>query len=283
MGPYVRLLPFRSFVRRASPMIIAAPRSDHCRLASSARDSLLHGQLRWRDSRRHPTPWLKPLISNGTHRKLGSFHVFVFLNTILCSLVIGHKFNQQYHDALRSKIDEASPYRKTELGEDNQEFIMNYYTAVTLKIFDVNHFHLVDFSDYASTVYYFCALHCDGMVDVPVEIFFQWNPQLQEFHYSLYEYHRDLLFSLPDCKTRDRLHGRMRDACLRLHALLTDSRVQDALLLEMYWGLYGNDEVKPVAWESRLRVSQLGEGCFYTLAGIMDKAGEMVDYTFVDI
>ncbi len=81
---------------------------------------------------------------------------------------------------------------------------------------------------------------------------------------------------------RDRLHERMRDACMRLHALLTDSRVQDALL-EMYWSLYGEDEVRPVAWESRLCVSQLGEGCFYTLIGIMDKAEEMVDYTFIDI
>ncbi|KAK0234323.1 hypothetical protein IW262DRAFT_1335767 [Armillaria fumosa] len=281
MGSYVRLLPFNGFVRRASSMIFAAPRSEH-RLALSARDSFLHGHLHWKDCRRHPTPWLKPLTKDATRRRLKGFHIFVFLNTILCSLVIGHKFTLQFQDALRSKIDEASPYWKTELDEDNQEFIMNFSTAIALKIIDANNFHLVDFNDYASTVYYFCALHCEGMVEVPVDIFFQWNPQLEEFHFSLYEYHRDLLFSLPDCETRDRLHERMRDACLRLHALLTDSCVQDALW-EMYWGLYGEDEVKPVAWESRLRVSRLGEGCFYTLAGIMDKAEEMVDYTFVDI
>lgn len=264
-------------------MIIAAPCSER-RLASSARDSFLHASvhLHWKDCWRHPTPWLKPLTSAATRRRLKGFHVFVFLNTILFSLVIGHKLTQKFQDALRSKIDEASPYRKTEVDEDDQEFIMNFSTAVALKIFDVNNFHLVDFNDYASTVYYFCAVHCEGMVEVPVDIYFQWNPHVQEIHWSLYEYHRDLLFSLPDCEMRDRLHERMRDACLRLHALLTDSCVQDALL-EMYWGLYGQDEVKPVAWESRLCISRLGEGCFYTLAGIMDEAEEMVDYTLVDM
>ncbi|KAK0479518.1 hypothetical protein IW261DRAFT_1477818 [Armillaria novae-zelandiae] len=283
MGSYVRLLPFRGFVRRASSMIRAAPpsRSEH-RLASSARDSFLHGRLHWSDFRQHSTPWLKPLSRHATCRRLKGFHVFVVLNTILCSLVIGYKFNQKFHDALHSKIDEASLYQKTESSEDDEVFIMNFYTAVALKIFDANHFHLVDFNDYASTVYYFCALHCEGMVDVPVEIFFQWYPQLGEFRFSLYEYHRDILLSLPDCEMRDKLHERMRDACLRLHALLTDSCVQDALW-EMYLGLYGEQGVKPVTWESTLCVSQLGEGCFYTLVGIMDKAEGMVDYTLVDI
>ncbi|KAK0185291.1 hypothetical protein F5146DRAFT_201990 [Armillaria mellea] len=158
---------------------------------------------------------------------------------------------------------------------------MNFWTVIALKIFDANHFHLVDLDDYTSTAHYFCALHCQGMVEVPVGIFFQWNPHLQEYHYSLYEYHRDLLISLPDCEMRDELHERMRDACVRLHTLLTDSSVQDALS-EMYWGLYGEDGVQPVAWEIRLCVSQLGEGCFYVLEGIMEKAEEMVDYTFVD-
>ncbi|KAK0185305.1 hypothetical protein F5146DRAFT_202568 [Armillaria mellea] len=223
MGPYVRLLPFRSFVHRASSMVIA-PRREH-RLASSARDSFLHGHLRWRDCRQNSASWLKPLTSNTTRSKLQGFHIFVFLNTILCSLVIGNKFNQKYRDALRTKIGEASPYRQTEVGQDGQEFIMNFWTAITLKIFDANHFHLVDLDDYTSTAYYFCALHCQGMVEVPVGIFFQWNPHLREFHYSLYEYHRDLLISLPDCEMRDELHEKMRDACLRLHALLTDSNV----------------------------------------------------------
>ncbi|KAK0450519.1 uncharacterized protein EV420DRAFT_1562155 [Desarmillaria tabescens] len=286
MQPHLRAqsLPFRALlVCRASSVIVpdtlAAP---HRHRLTSLAFSNAQLDKNWSDRRWHPT-LRAPSIRNDARGKFGGFHAFMCLNALLCSVVIGYRCRQRYQDAIRAKIDEASPYRKTELGEDSLEFIMNYSTAIALKIFDANNFRLVDFDDYASTVVYFCALNCEGMVEVPVEVFFEWNPGYQEYHYWLYEYHRDLLLSLPDCDLRDRLRGRMRDACLRLHALLSDSSVQGALEETVNWGLYGEEKVNPVKYDSRLCVSQLGERCFHTLAGIIDKAEEMVDYTVIEV
>ncbi|KAG7451722.1 uncharacterized protein BT62DRAFT_990195 [Guyanagaster necrorhizus] len=286
MRPYVWRLPlFRSVLGRTLGSESAVVMPDSLvkrRLAFSARRAFpSRSRLHWSSS---CTLWRSARISNdASGRKVGAFRVFVFLNAILCALVIGHGYRERFRDILRSKIEEESPYRKTEDGKDSLEFVKNCWTAVALKMYDTNYFHRVDLDDYTPTVNYFCGLYLAGMVEFPVETFFWWNARHWAYHRSVHKYRKDLLLCLPKCEMRDMLHARMRAACKRLHALLTDSRVQGALS-EMHWMVHRERrrEGKAATAESKLRVSELGERCVDTLTGIIESGEAMVDYTLID-